>query len=280
MNKIRFHKHLKSLRQDHSLSQEQLASCLSSSHRAFFGVNQAMISQWEGGKRKPSLVRRLGIASFFQTPYEFSLEELKHVKPVEKQINSIYNTSYIYNYEVTSIESSNLNDTPVERLALIQSLHVQTSVYDMQFLIDKFSIDRNDIVVVCFISENLLIGHFIYDRKRNIFLSWGAISNAIKVIVFDYICKKMNSKTCIIPIVDPIMGQFLYDLYHNPCCNDSNITYFKVHLEQLIKNPFIQSMIATNDMYFKYIHYYALHQKNSTIEQTKNQKSKTLSTLI
>ncbi|NRB68958.1 MAG: helix-turn-helix transcriptional regulator [Vibrio sp.] len=267
MNKIRFYKHLKSLRQKHSLSQEQLALSLSSSHRSFSGVNQAMISQWEAGKRKPSLVRRLGIASFFQTSYEFSLEELKHAKPVENQINRIYNSSYIYNYQITSIESSNLNDTPLERLSLIESLHIKTSVYDMQFLIDKFSIDRNDIMVICFLSENLLIGHFIYDKKKNIFISWGAISNTIKVIVFDYICNKMFSKICIIPIVDPIMGQFLYDLYYSPCCNDLNIKYFKLHLEGLIKNPFVQSIISTNDMYFKYISYYSLHQKKSTIEQ-------------
>ena len=75
MNKDNFPIELKRLRESASISQEEFSELLSNSHRAFFGVNQVMVSQWERAKTLPSFVRRLGIASFFQADYDFSVEE-------------------------------------------------------------------------------------------------------------------------------------------------------------------------------------------------------------
>lgn len=86
MNKENFPIELKRLRESLSISQEEFAELLSNSHRVFSGVNQVMVSQWERVKTLPSFVRRLGIASFFQVDYDFSVEEMVQVKAATKNM--------------------------------------------------------------------------------------------------------------------------------------------------------------------------------------------------
>lgn len=102
MNKDNFPIELKRLRESASISQEEFSELLSNSHRAFFGVNQVMVSQWERAKTLPSFVRRLGIASFFQVDYDFSVEEMVQVKAATKNMERPSNADIGYDYEVTS----------------------------------------------------------------------------------------------------------------------------------------------------------------------------------
>ncbi|WP_051117385.1 helix-turn-helix domain-containing protein, partial [Vibrio campbellii] len=58
-------------RKESKYSQDALAELLSSAHRVFSSLNQATLSQWERQKIEPTLLRRLGIAHFFQQPYHY-----------------------------------------------------------------------------------------------------------------------------------------------------------------------------------------------------------------
>ena len=71
---------LKHFRKKSKYSQDALAELLSSAHRVFSSLNQATLSQWERGRIEPTLLRRLGIAHFFQQPYHYDEQELKSVK--------------------------------------------------------------------------------------------------------------------------------------------------------------------------------------------------------
>lgn len=55
MDKSNFAQKLKYLREEKALSQEEFAELLSHSHRAFSGVNQVMVSQWERARHCPVL---------------------------------------------------------------------------------------------------------------------------------------------------------------------------------------------------------------------------------
>ena len=132
MNKENFSERLKELREERQLSQEELADVLSNSHRAFSGVNQVMISQWERGKTTPSFVRRVGLASFFQVEYDFSVEEMSQVKSATKLMNRPFNSDVAYDYEITQVDTYNFSSLPEKELALIRSMHAK--LYGFDFL--------------------------------------------------------------------------------------------------------------------------------------------------
>ncbi len=151
MNKENFPIELKRLRESLSISQEEFAELLSNSHRAFFGVNQVMVSQWERAKTLPSFVRRLGIASFFQVDYDFSVEEMVQVKAATKNVERPFSIDIGYDYEVTSVESYNMGALPAKRLKSIQGMHLKTYGKDFIEVSQHLGVKKEDMQVLCFL---------------------------------------------------------------------------------------------------------------------------------
>lgn len=266
MDKQNFSQELKRLREEHPLSQEELAEVLSTSHRAFSGVNQVAVSQWERGKTLPSFVRRLGIASFFQQEYEFSVDEMIQVKAATKKMDRPFNVDIGYDYEVTSVESYNMSSLPVKRLKSIQGMHLKTYGKDFIEVALQLGVKKEDMQVFCFLFEGVIIGHVVYDGVSKMLCSVGAVSVVIRRKIFAYMADNLAGTEFRFPTIDPAMCQFLYDLYLEPYMSKLGMPFFKADIKKVVNNPFSQNIQNKHDIYFKYIRYHDLKQKKKSVE--------------
>ncbi|NRB68954.1 MAG: helix-turn-helix transcriptional regulator [Vibrio sp.] len=266
MNRDSFAKELRTLREKHDFSQEELAYILSSSHRAFQGVNQVMISQWEHGKRTPSFVRRLGIASFFQQNYEFAIEEIRSVKSSSKDMNLPTNSDLAYDYSVTSVETVLLEDLNQDTLDKIRLFHNKLYAVSFDNALKGLQGEQENITVIKFLSQGLMIGHLIYELKNNTLLSMGAVNVKTRRQILYHFAQLLGKDDCRVPVNDPAMGQLLYDMYLQPCCTKLGMNLFTFNLNEVIKNPFIKALYDTHDIHFKYIRYHDLKNKKKSLE--------------
>ncbi|MFM2586750.1 helix-turn-helix domain-containing protein [Vibrio sp. TBV020] len=268
MNKEKFAQELKRLREQSEMSQEELADILSCSHRAFKGTNQVMLSQWERGKTVPSFVRRLGIANYFKVDYDFSVEEMTQVKAATKLMDHPINSDLAYDYEITEVKRFDLSELPEKKLKSIDKLHAK--LYGKGFLdaLKFLNVDTSKVEVLCFMSEGLMIGHTIYERETYLLLSIGALSVTLRREIFDYLSNLLGDIQCTFPVMDPAMGQFLYDLYLEPCCNQAGLMFFRSSIREVVENPFSQTIQTRHDIYFKYIRYYDLKLKKKSVDFT------------
>ncbi|MDD1823442.1 helix-turn-helix domain-containing protein [Photobacterium sp. ZSDE20] len=266
MDKSNFAQKLKYLREDKALSQEEFAELLSHSHRAFSGVNQVMVSQWERAKTLPSFVRRLGIASFFQIDYDFSVEEMVQVKAATKNVERPFSVDIGYDYEVTSVESYSMGTLPAKRLKSIQIMHQKTYGKDFIEVSKHLGVIKEDMQVLCFLFEGVIIGHVVYDGLSKMLCSVGAVSIVIRRKIFDYMADNLSGTEFRFPTLDPAMSQFLYDLYLEPYMSKLGMPFFKADIKKIVKNPFSQNIQNKHDIYFKYIRYHDLKQKKKSVE--------------
>ena len=266
MDKQNFSQELKRLREEHPLSQEELAEVLSTSHRAFSGVNQVAVSQWERGKTLPSFVRRLGIASFFQQEYEFSVDEMIQVKAATKKMDRPFNVDIGYDYKVTSVESYNMSSLPVKRLKSIQGMHLKTYGKDFIEVAQQLGVKKEDMQVLCFLFEGVIIGHVVYDGVSKMLCSVGAVSVVIRRKIFAHMADNLAGTEFRFPTIDPAMCQFLYDLYLEPYMSKLGMPFFKADINKVVSNPFSQNIQNKHDIYFKYIRYHDLKQKKKSVE--------------
>ncbi|MEZ9153160.1 helix-turn-helix transcriptional regulator [Vibrio sp. 10N.222.52.C3] len=266
MNKENFPEELKRLREAASISQEEFAELLSHSHRAFSGVNQVMVSQWERAKTVPSFVRRLGIASFFQLDYDFSVEEMVQVKAATKNVERPFSVDIGYDYEVTSVESYSMGTLPAKRLKSIQIMHQKTYGKDFIEVSKHLGVIKEDMQVLCFLFEGVIIGHVVYDGLSKMLCSVGAVSIVIRRKIFDYMADNLSGTEFRFPTLDPAMSQFLYDLYLEPYMSKLGMPFFKADIKKVVNNPFSQNIQNKHDIYFKCIRYHDLKQKKKSVE--------------
>ncbi|MGY3571252.1 helix-turn-helix transcriptional regulator [Vibrio paucivorans] len=266
MNKDNFSHRLKELREQKQLSQEELVEVLSQSHRAFLGVNQVTVSQWERGKTIPSFVRRLGLASFFKVDYDFSVDEMGRVKSASKLMDKVFNQDAVYDYQISHVEHATYADADPQRLALMCALHKKLYGQDIGQIIERMSFSPASVVVLSFMCESVILGHVIYDGATHTLLSVGAVSIVIRRRIFDYLAQHTNDMEFNFPTIDPAMAQFLYDLYLEPVGTQHGLTCFRSSIKKVVENPFSQTIQTRNDVYFKYIRYHDLKMKKKSIE--------------
>tara|TARA_B100001059_G_scaffold114514_1_gene114790 strand:- start:4014 stop:4844 length:831 start_codon:yes stop_codon:yes gene_type:complete len=268
MTRDDFSNELKRLREEQGLSQEELATLLAHSHRAFEGVNQVMISKWERGETKTSLLRRLGIANYFAQVYEFDAKEVDVISPSVKLGEIPVNQDISYSYAIDNVVSYTVKSIPNELWTDILSLH--SKLYSLDFLkfynADHLSVDN--LVILSFYSKGLIVGHIVYDDQTDMLLSVGSISLSIRKQILQYIADDIKKPSFVIPVHDPAMAQFLYDLYLTPKRSMFGLFLFRVDPLPLVNNPFYQNMSADRDQSFKYFSYYSQKMKKKSIEFT------------
>ncbi|MCG9630440.1 MULTISPECIES: helix-turn-helix transcriptional regulator [unclassified Vibrio] len=266
MDKSNFAQELKCLREEKALSQEELADILSTSHRAFSGINQVMVSQWERGKTLPSFVRRLGIASFFQREYEFSVDEMVHVKGASKLMDTRFNIDIGYDYHITSVESTDVSALSDERLSSIKNMHQKLYGQDFIKVSSQLGIELANMKALCFLYNGVIIGHVIYDGASKMLCSLAAVSVTIRRKIFDDLANRFKGTEFRFPTIDPAMCQFLYDLYFEPYTTKMGMVFFKAEITKVVSNPFSQTIQNKHDIYFKYLRYQDLKQKKKSVE--------------
>ncbi|WP_333003116.1 helix-turn-helix transcriptional regulator [Vibrio coralliilyticus] len=268
MDKDNFNITLKQLREERKLSQGELADVLSNSHRAFSGINQVMVSHWERAKATPSFVRRIGLASFFQVDYNFSIDEMAQLKPAMRLMSRPVNNTIAYDYNITDVVSYSFHSLPEFDLQMIQSMHVKLYGVDFNYLIKKAGFSLEEITVICFQHKGLLIGHFAYEKNTKMLVSLGASSVAIRRQIFEYLSNSAETRYVSFPTLDPAMSQFLYDLYLEPCCHRHGFIHFRGDIKKILENPFALAIQSKHDAHFKYVRYSYLKQKNKSVEYT------------
>ncbi|WP_139684047.1 helix-turn-helix domain-containing protein [Vibrio tasmaniensis] len=268
MNRENFPEELKRLREEKTLSQEDLATLLANSHRVFGGINQVTLSKWERNETTTSLIRRLGIANYFSQHYEFDDKEAETISPSVKLSDIPVNQDIAYRYTIDTVESYTMKTVPNDVLEDILSIH--SKLYSLDFLsfyqADHLSVDN--IVILSFYCKGLMMGHIVYDDKNDMLLSVGSISLSVRKQVLRYLTESMAKKSLTIPAHDPAMAQFLYDLYLKPTKAMFGLFLFKVDSLVLINNPFYQNLTEESSPVFKYLRYYSLRKKRKSIEFT------------
>ncbi|MDO6764669.1 helix-turn-helix domain-containing protein [Agarivorans sp. 1_MG-2023] len=266
MNRDNFPTELKRLREERNLSQEDMATLLANSHRVFDGVNQVTISKWERGDTKTSLLRRLGISSYLSIQYEYDAKELDTLSPSIKLSDIPVNQDISYSYSIDSVDCYTTKSIPSESWNDILAIH--SKLYSLDFMTfynaDHLSVD--DIVILVFYCKGLMVGHILYDDRTNMLLSIGSISLSIRKQVLQYMAESITKKSFIIPVHDPAMAQFLYDLYLEPKRSMFGLFLFTVEPQLLATNPFYQNLSENGDQSFKYFRYYSQKSKKKSIE--------------
>ncbi|MDK9737360.1 helix-turn-helix domain-containing protein [Vibrio sp. D404a] len=266
MDKLNFAQELKRLREEKALSQEEMADILATSHRAFSGVNQVMVSQWERGKTLPSFVRRLGIASFFQREYQFSVDEMVHVKAATKLMETRFNIDIGYDYHITSVEATDFSALSGERTKSIQNMHQKLYGHDFIQVSRQLGVELENMKALSFLYNGVIIGHVIYDSASHLLCSLAAVSVTIRRKIFDYLAEQFTGTEFRFPTIDPAMCQFLYDLYFEPYTTKLGMLFFKAEICKVVSNPFSQNIQNKHDIYFKYLRYQDLKQKKKSVE--------------
>lgn len=155
---------------------------------------------------------------------------------------------------------------PAKRLKSIQGMHLKTYGKDFIEVSQHLGVKKEDMQVLCFLFEGVIIGHVVYDGLSKMLCSVGAVSIVIRRKIFDYMADNLSDTEFRFPTLDPAMCQFLYDLYLEPYMSKLGMPFFKADIKKVVKNPFSQNIQNKHDIYFKYIRYHDLKQKKKSVE--------------
>ncbi|PQJ43742.1 transcriptional regulator [Vibrio campbellii] len=242
-DRLQFADALKHFRKKYQYSQDSLAELLSSSHRVFSSLNQATLSQWERQKIEPTLLRRLGIAHFFQQPYHYDSQELKVVKKALQHPVNSQNLSTVYDYEITHTGHVPFEKLEEEDRALVIDSHLRMNGGD---IIDTLNqLELNQPKIYCFYYRKMLVGHVVYEQKNNsIYLvSVVFLNKSIRTQILNHIAGISRGLMIYFPIRDHSLSQFMEGCFLERCCSNHSITFYTGASRQFFENPMIKSVL-------------------------------------
>ena len=242
-DRLQFADALKHFRKKYKYSQDSLAELLSSSHRVFSSLNQATLSQWERRKIEPTLLRRLGIAHFFQQPYHYDTQELKSVKKALQHPVNFQNLSTVYQYEITHTSHVSLDKLEGEDRSLVMDSHQRLNGNELVETLNELELHQPKIY--CFYYQKMLIGHVVYEQKNNaIYLvSVVFLTKSIRTQLLNHIAEISKDLMVFFPIRDHSLNQFMEDCFLERCCSSHCITFYTGTSRQFFENPMIRSVM-------------------------------------
>ncbi len=261
-SKDHFASALKYWRHMHSLSQLELVEKLSVSHHAFLGVNQPMLSKWEHGNGLPSLMRRVGVATFFEQPYDYDDSELKIVKSAEKYDTFFNGIEPVYPYEVERIEKypwSGLSASLKEQILYAHHAYRQVELRELVLFLDI-----QDINVVVAFHKNAIVGHIAYGIDNNgtlCLLSNMGLTKDIYLQMHQRTCRLFQGKKVIFNAKLPYFKSVMNDFYIEEKSQFKGISVYECHMDQLSQNPFF-SHVFSDASDFLHLCYYQKALKN------------------
>ena len=158
---------LKNLRARSKLSQHDLSISLSKSHRLFENVTQPMISHWEQGKNLPSFTRRVGVATFFNIDYKYSISEMSVLKRALK--NEMFFDPHLTIYPLKVNKTEDLEWEVLDEATKVQIRHAFFVRHKDK--LDDF-LERKGLrhaKVKCYFHDNMLVGHVMYSLIDGVF---------------------------------------------------------------------------------------------------------------
>ncbi|MGF1751246.1 MULTISPECIES: helix-turn-helix domain-containing protein [Vibrio] len=244
-SKINFAQTLKYWRNFHGMSQLELVEALSLSHRAFQGINQPMLSKWEHGNGQPSLMRRIGVATYFSQPYQFQPDEQRIIQGVDKYDDFFIGHDPIYSYHIDAFKHYRWEELPSDYREQITRAHDTYRHLSLSTLIDCLAV--NDIRVVMVMHNQSIIGHAIFGTTalgQECLLNYLAIDKPRYHEVHNYICQLYKGKTLLVATYLPLAKTMLSDIYIPVKYHHGDITVFECNVDTLNSNPFFEQLFA------------------------------------
>lgn len=269
-SKCHFASALKHWRHLHSLSQLELVEKLSSSHHAFLGVNQPMLSKWEHGNGLPSLMRRVGVATFFEQPYDYDEGEKKTVKAAAKYNTFFNGIEPVYPYEVERIEKypwSGLTASLKEQILYAHHAYRQVELKELVLFLGI-----QDINVVVAFHKNAIMGHIAYGMDSHgtlCLLSNMGLTKDIYLQMHQRACRLFQGKKVIFNAKLPYFKSLMNDFYIEEKSQYKGISVYECHMDLLMLNPFFHCVFSDTSDFLSLCHYQkALKSKRTSYEAT------------
>ena len=242
-DRLHFANALKHYRKKSNYSQDGLAELLSSAHRVFSSLNQATLSQWERGKIEPTLLRRLGVAHFFQQPYHYDEQELKSVKKALQHPVNFQNLNTVYDYEITHRSHVAFDKLDEDDKQLIFDSHFRQNGNAVTDTFDALCLTQPK--VFCFYYKNMLVGHVLYELKQGAIylISVVFLTKTIRTALLNHIAEISRGLMVYFPIRDRSLKQFMSDCFLEKCCYSRSVTFYAGTSEQIFDNPMILSVM-------------------------------------
>ncbi|MGR5094903.1 helix-turn-helix domain-containing protein [Vibrio maritimus] len=234
---------LKHWRSFNGMSQLDLVEALSLSHRAFQGVNQPMLSKWEHGNGQPSLMRRVGVAAFFQQPYQYSDEELRLIQSVEKYDQLFVGFDTLYPCTIDQYVTYTWDKLP--ELYREQILYAQEHYRYISFddLISVMSVSEIHVVVA--LHKNAMVGHVVYGKDQtgqDCLLSYLALDKSLYRQVHLHVCELFEGKKMLLTAIKPYAKTVITDIYIPEKYNIGELSVFECNIDTLTSNPFFEQL--------------------------------------
>ncbi|WP_353497603.1 helix-turn-helix domain-containing protein [Vibrio sp. CB1-14] len=260
---------LKYWRSINGLSQLELVEALSLSHRAFQGVNQPMLSKWEHGNGQPSLMRRAGVAAFFQLPYRYNEEELRLIQGVKKYDELFIGNNPVYPCTIEEFASYSWNQLPA--LFRDQIEYAQQHYRNISFddLISAMSIKELHVVVA--LHHQAMVGHIVYgkdDNGQDCLLSYLAKDKLLHRKVHRHVCQLFDGKKILLAAVKPYAKTLLSDIYIPEKYQIGELSVFECDLTALHANPFFEQLHDEGRVLSLLSHHQKVQRERRTPETT------------
>ncbi|AYV21256.1 MULTISPECIES: helix-turn-helix transcriptional regulator [Vibrio] len=234
---------LKYWRNFNGMSQLELVEALSLSHRAFQGINQPMLSKWEHGNGQPSLMRRIGVATFFQQSYHYSEDERRIIQGVEKYDDFFRGFDTLYPYTIDTYESYRWDNLPEIYREQIVYAQEHYRFITFQELIDVMSIQEINVVLAK--HRDAVVGHIVHGKDingQNCLLSYVALNKDLHRLVHNYACELFEGKTLLITAIKPYAKTLISDIYIPEKYQSGHITVYECQVDTLAANPFFDQI--------------------------------------
>lgn len=234
---------LKYWRSINGFSQLELVEALSLSHRAFQGVNQPMLSKWEHGNGQPSLMRRAGVAAFFQMPYSYSKEELRLIQAVEKYDELFIGYDPVYPCSIDEFVSYSWAELPSTYRDQIEYAQQHYRNISFEDLIAAMSVKELHVVVA--LHKQAMVGHIVYGKDasdQDCLLSYVAQDKPLHRQIHRHACQLFDSKKVLVTAVKPYAKTVMSDIYIPEKYQVGNLSIFECDLTALYANPFFEQI--------------------------------------
>jgi transcriptional regulator with XRE-family HTH domain len=234
---------LKYWRSVNGLSQLELVEALSLSHRAFQGVNQPMLSKWEHGNGQPSLMRRAGVAAFFQLPYRYSQEERRLIQGVAKYDEFFIGNEPVYPCSIEKFVSYSWTQLPTLYREQIEYAQQHYRNISFQDLITAMSV--KDVNVVVALHQQAMVGHIVYGKDANgqdCLLSYLAQDKPLHRQVHRHACQLFEGKKVFVTALKPYAKTLMSDIYIPEKYQVGELSVFECDLTALDANPFFEQI--------------------------------------
>lgn len=256
-----FSEAMRYFRKQCKLSQTELTDQLSTSHKLYQNVSQSMISHWERGNVEPSLLRRIGIASFFSEDYVYEETEIAIISKALKNKDNLLNQQCLYNFSIDNQVIMHWDMLDDSSRQIISQGHSKIFSLPIERVLKQMNIQRPQVLRL--LHGEAIIGHAIFSIENGVFslASYGALSGDVRMRLTKTILELCIGCELHVLVHESSLECFLRDIYLEKTEQNGNVSFYRGHSTQLINNPLSESNLHTNS-HFRCLRY--IQQKGSS----------------